>query len=540
MKILLRQIEAPLEYSEDELLAAAAHRLECDRQLIISCEIVRRSLDSRPRRSQPVFVFTLELEMNSAFKLQQTNNKDVEILTEETATPQPQPFKSLPDGFNRPVVVGAGPAGLMAALHLAEMGCRPILIERGCRAEERRAVVDAFWRDGAFNSENNTLFGEGGAGLFSDGKLTARSKDRPRIKQFFETLVKCGAPQEILIDSEPHLGSDVLLKIVPNIRQMIEKYGGETRYNTTLTHIFTENGNIKGIEAGGHKITTENLILATGHSARDVYHLLAESEATLQAKPFAVGIRLEIPQKQINLAQYGKFATHERLGAASFKLTRRPEKDLRACYSFCMCPGGLVIACASEEGALTTNGMSYSARKSVWGNAAFIVPIEPADFAGCPGAEKHPELAGLNFQIAMEKAAFKAGGSDFNVPALRLKDFLADKISASLPNDRSCPRSVPASFNSILPDFVIATLRGALPRMLRELNTVEPSSIIAYAAETRSSSPVRVVRKDNGESPSLGGLFPAGEGAGYAGGIVSSAVDGLKAAELMIEKMRIS
>ncbi|HNX77487.1 MAG TPA: hypothetical protein PKM56_17545, partial [Candidatus Rifleibacterium sp.] len=429
-------------------------------------------------------------------------------------------------------------AGLMAALMLAESGARPLLIERGNRAEDRREVVDAFWRTGHFKAEDNVLFGEGGAGLFSDGKLTARSKDRPRIRRFFQTLVDCGAHPEILVDAEPHLGSDLLLKIVPAIRQRILAAGGHINYNTAMTDILTNNGKVTGIVAGGKEIKTSHLVLATGHSARDVYHLLGERQASLQAKPFAIGIRLEVPQKQINKAQYGKFAGHTRLKAASFKLTRRPEGNARACYSFCMCPGGLVICCASDHDSLTTNGMSYSQRGSIWANAAFIVPVEPHDFAGYNGPETHPELAGLNMQLAIEKAAFKAGGSDFCVPALMLPDFLTGQVSATLPADRSCARSQPASFDTILPDYVLTTLRAAMPGMLRELNGVNPATAIVYAAETRSSSPVRMVRNDNGESPALSGLFPAGEGAGYAGGIVSSAVDGLKVAEQVIESLK--
>lgn len=537
MKVIIRQVEVSLEYNDAEILQAVALRLKCDKSFIKGCEVVRRSLDTRPRRSAPAYILSVEVLLGNGLKQWPKNDKDIEACKDEPAMPVPVKI-SFSDKHERPVVVGAGPAGLMAAFHLAMMGCRPILIERGARAEERRAIVDDFWRLGTFLPENNVLYGEGGAGLFSDGKLTARSKDRPRIRLFFETLVRCGASRDILIDSDPHLGSDVLQKIVPNLRRLIEENGGETRYNTTLTDIFSENGKINGIKAGDKEIRTNHLLLATGHSARDVYHLLGERGASLQAKPFAAGIRLEIPQKQINIGQYGKFLGNGHLKAASFKLTRRPEANARACYSFCMCPGGLVITCASEAGAFTTNGMSFSGRDSIWGNAAFIVPIEPTDYAGFAGPETHPELAGINYQLAMEKAAFVAGGKGFSAPALMLNDFLANRISEELPANRSCPRSIAADFNQIFPSFIIETLRHAMPPMLRELNGADPSSAIVYAAETRSSSPVRVVRGDDGQSPALAGLFPAGEGAGYAGGIVSSAVDGLKAAELLLESMK--
>ncbi len=533
MKLLLRQIEMPLEYSVTDLTAAAARRLGCRNNQILNCRADRRSLDARPMRTAPVFILSLIVEMSADYAFAAGQIKDVETITEEAAA---GPALTMPANadFKSPIVVGAGPAGLMAALHLAEAGARPLLIERGARAEDRREVVDTFWRNGHFKADDNVLFGEGGAGLFSDGKLTARSKDRPRIRRFFEILVECGAHPEILIDAEPHLGSDVLLKIVPEIRRRILAAGGKISYNTTMTDILVSSRQISGIIAGGREISTDHLMLATGHSARDVYRLLGKHSASLQAKPFAVGVRLEVPQKLINKAQYGKFFGHPRLKPASFKLTRRAEGDARACYSFCMCPGGLVICCASESEAITTNGMSYSQRGSIWGNAAFIVPVEPADYAGCKGPEEHPEMAGLNFQLAIEKAAFIAGGGDFSVPALMLNDFLARKISQRLPENRSCPRACPASFDTVLPEFILKTLRIAIPRMLRELNGVDAESAILYAAETRSSSPVRIVRNDNGESPAIDGLFPVGEGAGYAGGIVSSAVDGLKTAEQVL------
>lgn len=537
MKLILRQLELPLDYSPTDLPAAVAHRLKCDTEEVIHAEIIKRSLDARPRRPAPVFVTSVKLEMASRFRLPDWLKKDVEILEDEPATVAATVKPTCKPGSLPPIVIGAGPAGLMAACHLAGMGLKPILIERGDQADQRKTLANEFWRTGVLNRESNVLYGEGGAGLFSDGKLTARSKDRPRLRTFFETLVKCGAPPEILIDSEPHLGSDVLQKIVANMRQLIEADGGKIMYNTTLTDIFIENGSITGIKCGNSELACSHLIMATGHSARDIYYLLHKKGISLESKPMAIGIRLEAPQKQINLSQYGKFAEHPRLSAASFRVTRRPENNARACYSFCMCPGGLVISCASEDGALTTNGMSYSGRDSVWGNAAFIVPVEPADFAAFSADDVAPQLAGLNFQEKIEQAAFKAGGGDFVVPALILKDFLSGQVSAELPANRSCPRSRPASFDDILPDFVINTLRQAIPGMLRELGSISPADSIVYAAETRSSSAVRILRDDSGQSPVLRGLFPAGEGAGYAGGIVSSAVDGLKAAEQLIESI---
>ncbi|KAF1080562.1 MAG: NAD(FAD)-utilizing dehydrogenase [Candidatus Rifleibacterium amylolyticum] len=537
MKFILRQLELPLDYNDEDLPAAAARRLKCDVEEIIHVELVKRSIDARPRRPAPLFIAAVKLEMAARFRLPSWLKKDIEELSDELGSAESPVKPALKSGDPRPVVVGAGPAGLMAAWHLAMAGLKPILIERGDRADRRKPVVDNFWRTGAFAPENNALYGEGGAGLFSDGKLTARSKDRPRIRTFFETLVRCGAPRDILIDAEPHLGSDVLLEVVASMRQLIEANGGETLYNTALTDLICENGAIIGIKCGDKELSCNRLILATGHSARDVYRLLQNKCASLESKPLAVGIRLEAPQAQINMSQYGRFAGHPRLKAASYRVTRRPENNARACYSFCMCPGGLVICCASEHGALTTNGMSYSGRDSIWGNAAFIVPVEPGDFADPAFAASGKELAGMLFQEKIEKAAFTATGGDFVVPALMLADFLADKVSASLPANRSCPRSKPASFDNILPDFVTRTLRQSIPPMLRELGSINIADCIVYAAETRSSSSVRILRDDSGQSPTLRGLFPTGEGAGYAGGIVSSAVDGLKAAEQLIESL---
>jgi uncharacterized FAD-dependent dehydrogenase len=533
MKLVVRQFEVPLEYNEETVRQALIKKLGCKDKDLKSFQIFRRSLDARPRRPAPVFVLQLEMVVSDKIAKSVQRLKDVEIPRPDSLASDHLPEFKQPEF--RPVVVGAGPAGLMAAYHLAVFGLKPIIIERGCRAEDRKPLVDEFWRTGKFDKESNALFGEGGAGLFSDGKLTARSKDKPRMRTFFETLVTCGAPEDILIDSEPHLGSDKLLEIIPKMRELIEDKGGEFRFNTRLEHIFFTEGKLDFIVADGQKIRTRHLILATGHSARDIYQLLAEAEVKLEAKAFAVGVRLEVPQKQIDASQYGEFAGHPLLKAASFKLTRKPENGTRACYSFCMCPGGLVIACASEPGMLTTNGMSYAARSGHYGNAAFIVPVQPEDYND--NNYKFEAMAGISFQQAIEKAAFNEGGQDFKVPATRLNDFLADKISENLPSNRSCHSAKPADFRKILPDFVIETLKSAIPRMLKELDCVNPDDAILYAAETRSSSPIRVVRGEDCQSISHTGIFPAGEGAGYAGGIVSSAIDGLKTAEMLIKSL---
>jgi uncharacterized FAD-dependent dehydrogenase len=417
----------------------------------------------------------------------------------------------------------------MAALTLAEAGHKPLLIERGAETPDREEQVKAYWELGKLDPESNVLYGEGGAGLFSDGKLTARSKDRARIRRFFETLVACGASPDILIDAMPHIGSDDLVHIIPAIRNRIWELGGGCAFNSKLEDLQIENGVLRGVVVSGKQIRTDACFLATGHSARDIYELLAQHRVPLEAKPFAVGVRLEIPQSRIDEAQYGQWAKLPMLGSASFRLTRKEEGRARRCYSFCMCPGGEVISCASSKGLVTSNGMSLSARSQPFGNAAFLVPVEQADFPTIG----NPVLAGIAFQKKMEQAAFEAGGANYGLPAQRLIDFLEQK-KGGLPTERSCPQANPAILQEILPEFVFQTLESALPKMLRQLNGTPLEEAILYGTETRSSSPVRILRNPSGESTGLKGLFPCGEGAGYAGGIVSSALDGMKTTEQWI------
>ncbi|HPR82886.1 MAG TPA: hypothetical protein PLD51_03420, partial [Pontiellaceae bacterium] len=429
---------------------------------------------------------------------------------------------------------------------LAEAGLKPLLIERGEAAAPRAKRVEAFWKNGTLDVESNVLYGEGGAGLFSDGKLTSRSKDRPRVRRFLEALVGCGASPDILIDAEPHIGSDVLEELVPALRSRIIELGGEVRFGARLDRLEIENGAVRGAVISGAEFRTDCCVLATGHSARDIYQMLAEQGVPLETKPFAVGVRLEIPQRRIDTAQWG--GSFPALGKASFRLTRREEENARACYSFCMCPGGLVISCASSEGLMTTNGMSLSKRDKPLGNAAFLVPVMPEDFQSGgtrpPGAfderarrsrSTFDVLAGIEFQRKMEAAAFAAGGSDYSLPAQRLVDFLEGAAPSELPAERSCTMARPAQLRGLLPEFVEHTLRSAVPSMLRSMRGVVLDEALLYASETRSSSPVRVVRGENGQSAVLG-LYPCGEGAGYAGGIVSSGIDGLRIAEAIIDE----
>ncbi|MFC2078852.1 NAD(P)/FAD-dependent oxidoreductase [Candidatus Bipolaricaulota bacterium] len=525
MRLRINQIIMKLEYTPGDVARAIARRLGASEQDLNDIEVLRRSIDARKKDRPPHYVMSVEVSYEGE---QPPALAPGQVVVVQEPEPRPVARVPLPAAY-RPIVVGAGPAGMMAALTLAEAGCRPLLIERGAQTEERQRQVETFWRQALLDPESNVLFGEGGAGLFSDGKLTARSKDRFGIRRFFETLVTCGASPDILIDAEPHIGSDVLSEIIPALRQRIVEAGGEVRFNVRLDDVDIEDGALRGIVVSGTEHRAETCFLATGHSARDVYRLLGRKAVPLEAKPFAIGVRLELPQRRIDWAQYGRWALESSIGSASFRLTWKGGSDNRGCYSFCMCPGGIVLACASSEGMLTTNGMSFSGRAKPFGNAGFVVPVGVKDFP-VPD-DDHPALGGIAFQEAFEKATFEAGGSDYSLPAQRLEEFLAGEDPKDIPDERSCARAVPANLESLLSPVTVEILRRAIPRMLRELNEVRTDEVLLYAAETRSSSPVRIVRNPStGESLGAHGLYPIGEGSGYTGGIVSSALDGMNAA----------
>ncbi|MFA6135589.1 MAG: FAD-dependent monooxygenase [Phycisphaerae bacterium] len=536
MKVRLTQFNLDLDYTGQSLRQAVAEELGVDERAMLSCAVVRRSIDARRLRGPVCFTLAVEVDLpdvaDDAIPPAWRKKAGLEILGDSAPAEMAmiQAGVSGPALPHSPVVVGAGPAGLLAAWTLAEAGARPILIERGAPASDRHRGVGRFWSQGVLDGEDNVLFGEGGAGLYSDGKLTTQSKLRGPMRTVLELLVRCGADESILIDAEPHLGSDRLGQIVPRLRQMIIAGGGQVRFHSRLEGLELERGQLTAVVVNGQRIETAHCLLATGHSARDVYRMLHSAGVALSPKPFAVGVRIEAPQEQIDRSQFGPSAGHPRLGAASFRLTRRPGGRARACYSFCMCPGGLVIACASCPGMLTTNGMSLSHRSSGYGNAAFLVPIDPADFGGSPAEP----LAGIDWQGRIEARAFEAGGSDFSLPACTLPDFLARRTPSSLPTERSCPRSAPADLHAVLPDYVSATLLEAAPLMMRQMRQVALERCMVYGAETRSSSPVRIVRDESFQSPSARGLYPIGEGAGYAGGIVTSAIDGLRAAQSLL------
>ena len=327
----------------------------------------------------------------------------------------------------------------------------------------------------------------------------------------------------------------MLSRIIPTLRNRIQELGGEVRFGAHLEGLHIEDGALRGVTVSGEEIATDQCFLATGHSARDIYTMLAESGVPLAVKPFAVGVRAEMPQSLLNIAQYGRWAKHPRLRSAGFRLTRKPGQTIRGCYSFCTCPGGLVMSCASSDGLLTTNGMSYSSRAKPFGNAAILVPVGPDDY---PVGGPHAALAGVDFQRTMERAAFLAGGGNYGLPAQPLIDFLKGRKPAGISEARSCKRAVPANVASLLPDDVVRTLRSTLPKMLRELNGIRHEDVLLYGVETRSSSPVRILRDpETRQSTGVRGLYPMGEGSGYTGGIVSSALDGMECARRALQSV---
>lgn len=522
--IRINNIKANLDVDLAGLKEIASIKTGLAPEYIKSIKIVRKSVDAR-NKSAVCFVYSLDLEVNGdeQYLFSILDWKDAELLLPaQKMTFQPRFAHKL-----RPIVVGTGPAGMFAGLALAEMGLNPILIERGAPVEQRQKDVQTFWQSGRLDPQSNVQFGEGGAGTFSDGKLMTGIKKTPLTDKVMHELTLAGAPQEILYLAKPHIGTDNLITVVRNIRRKITALGGEYRFNCRLTDLIIKNDRLQGISVCSSDGTTEDiaadtLILALGHSARDTFQMLYDRGLKITQKPFSVGARIEHAQDMINQSQYGRYAGHPALGAADYKLAVHYPNG-RSAYTFCMCPGGCVVAAASEPGRVVTNGMSEFARNMPNANAALLVGVTPDDFGGT-----HP-LQGMYFQQSLESKAFELGGDNYYAPAQLVGDFLRSRPSQRLgsvqPSYR--PGVTLTDLALLFPEYITDTLAKAIVDMNKKLKGFADDNAVLTAVETRSSSPIRIFRDENCES-NIKGIFPCGEGAGYAGGIVSSAVDGLK------------
>ena len=531
--IRFRDLTLPFDHNEEALTNSILKRLDIAQDQLVKFTIVNKAIDAR-RKTNIIAVYTIDAEIKNETDLLARFSDDIRVSAAPSMDYQ-MPSIGEATGAS-PVVVGSGPCGLFTALVLAQAGLKPILIERGKDVKSRITDIQSFWQDGKLNPESNAQFGEGGAGTFSDGKLTTQIKDKQnRLRKVLNEFVIAGAPEEILYLTKPHLGTDNLVRIVKNIRKMIISLGGQVRFETKLTDIKIIDGKVAGaIVNDSETIETDTIVLGLGHSARDTFEMLHRQGVPIEAKAFSIGVRIEHPQSMINKSQYGKHASHELLGAADYRLVHHCENG-RSAYTFCMCPGGEVIACSSEPGCLTTNGMSRYSRDMPNANSALLVGVTPKDYRSTS------PLGGIEFQRKWEKKAFEAGGNDYFAPAQLVGDFLKGRESRSL--GKVFPSYMPGvtlcNLEECLPDFVVKTLRLAIVEMDKKLKGFADNDAVMTAIESRSSSPVRILRNESFQSPAFEGLYPAGEGAGYAGGIISSAVDGIKISEAIISKTQL-
>lgn len=535
--IRLHNVKIPLDYTKKTLAQAACKRLGCTQGQLAGYEISKKSVDAR-KKNDVCFVVSLDVTLRNP---QDEKRIVARLAPSEGGLAIPYAPPTVPKlcaaPASRPVVVGFGPAGLFAALTLAEAGTCPIVLERGQDVDTRTRDVQAYWENGqsAFKATSNVQFGEGGAGTFSDGKLNTGTKD-PRGEHILRTFVRFGAPQEILINAKPHIGTDKLVGVVKAMREEILRLGGEVHFGARMMETVQRSGRIAAVRyedaQGTHELAAEHVILAIGHSARDTFSMLHEKRFSLEQKPFSIGARIEHPQSLINQAQYGAFASHPALGAADYKLALHLPSG-RSVYTFCMCPGGSVVASASEEDSVVTNGMSCFARDRENANSALLVGVGPEDFGS-----DHP-LAGMFLQREIERKAFLLGGRTGKAPAQLVGDLLAGRASTQLrsvtPSYR--PGVVLSDLSELLPGFIVASMREALPLLGRRLHGFDHPDAVLTGPETRSSSPVRIPRGENLVSVDCAGLYPCGEGAGYAGGITSAAVDGVRCAEAVLAQL---
>lgn len=532
--IRLSELSLPLGHPPEALRAAIVERLRIDDADLLSFELFKRSYDARKKNAEITFVYILDLTLRDEAAVLARFADDAHVWpAPDTAY---YPVAQAPDDLReRPLIVGFGPCGLFAALLLAQMGFRPIVLERGKDVRRRTKDTWALWRKRRLTPESNVQFGEGGAGLFSDGKLYSQIKD-PKFygRKVMEEFVKAGAPEEILYVSKPHIGTFRLTGVVAAMREQILALGGEVRFESRVSDFLIEDGRVKGVMLDdGHTLESRYVVLALGHSSRDSFRQLHARGVFMEAKPFSIGFRIEHPQSLIDVARLGKYAGHPDLGAADYKLVHHASNG-RAVYSFCMCPGGTVVAATSEAGRVVTNGMSQYSRNERNANAGIVVGINPEqDFPGGP-------LAGVELQEQLESEAYRLGGEDYSAPAQLLGDFLQGQTSTQLgevlpsykPGVKLCDLA------PSLPAYAIEAIREALPAFGKKIRGFDRPDALLTGVETRTSSPLRITRDANTfQSSSTRGLYPAGEGAGYAGGILSAGVDGIRVAEALAQAM---
>ena len=519
--IRIREIAMPPEHSVHQLPYEAARLLKISNSKVRKLSIVRRSVDARKKPDvKIVYTVDVAVEGNEQKILRQSGCKRAAIAKTEYYKAKKNVVSQI-----RPVVVGFGPAGMFAALVLAIAGLRPVVLERGADAQTRHEKVQAFFAGGALDPHCNVQFGEGGAGTFSDGKLNT-GVNNSRIGWVLEQLVKAGAGEDILFDAKPHVGTDVLLTVIQNIRNRIISLGGEVRFCTQVTDIEVEGGQLTGLHLdSGEMLACRYAVFAIGHSARDTFEMLKQAGVPMEQKPFAMGVRIEHKQEIVDRSQYGR--VDPVLPPADYKLVKHLEND--TVYTFCMCPGGYVVAAASEEGGVVTNGMSYADRGGENANAALLVTVNPADLASSD------PLAGMYWQREIEQAAFRAAGNSYRAPAQRVGDFLNGKATTQAGSVQPTyqPGVTWCDLHSVLPTKITDALKEALPQLEQNLKGFSDPDAVLTAPETRSSSPVRILRDETRQS-SVRGLYPTGEGAGYAGGIMSAALDGMQTAEAII------
>jgi len=532
--IRINELQLPLDHSADALRTAIVARLKINDAQLLDFSVFKRSYDARKKNSEITFVYIIDATLaNEAPVLKR-------FAEDRNVRPAPDtayyPVAQAPEGLTeRPLIIGFGPCGLFAALTLAQMGFKPIVLERGRDVRSRTKDTWALWRNKVLSPESNVQFGEGGAGLFSDGKLYSQIKD-PKFygRKVMQEFVRAGAPEEIMFVSKPHIGTFRLTGVVSSMREEIKALGGEVRFDSRVTDFIINDGRIEGVQlSSGEELRSRYVVLALGHSARDTFRTLHQRGVYVEAKPFAVGFRIEHPQSLIDQARLGKYAGHPELGAADYKLVHHA-KNGRAVYSFCMCPGGMVVAATSEPGRVVTNGMSQYSRNERNANAGIVVGIHPEqDFPGSP-------LAGVELQEKLESRAYELGGSDYCAPGQLVGDFIRGKASSTLGEVQPSyqPGVLLGDLAQALPAYAIDAIREALPAFGKQIRGFDRHDAVLTGIETRTSSPVRI-KRDNLSLQSLNtrGLYPAGEGAGYAGGILSAGVDGIKVAEALATAM---